>query len=85
MQKTILKIAVLLGLLSSHAFGQAKDQPNILFILVDDWGWTDLSSAGSKYYETPNIDLLRKEGLCAQPCFAHDGQVHAAPRYLHRR
>lgn len=63
MQKTILKIAVLLGLLPSHAFGQAKDQPNILFILVDDWGWTDLSSAGSKYYETPNIDRLRKEGM----------------------
>lgn len=40
-----------------------KDKPNILFILVDDWGWTDLSSAGSKYYETPNIDKLAKEGL----------------------
>lgn len=45
------------------ASGQTSDQPNILFILVDDWGWTDLSSAGSKYYETPNIDRLRKEGM----------------------
>jgi arylsulfatase A-like enzyme len=38
-------------------------KPNILFILVDDWGWTDLSSAGSKYYETPNIDRLASEGV----------------------
>ncbi len=38
-------------------------KPNILFIYVDDWGWTDLSSAGSKYYETPNIDKLATEGL----------------------
>jgi arylsulfatase A-like enzyme len=44
------------------AIGQEK-RPNILFILVDDWGWTDLSSAGSKYYETPNIDKLATQGL----------------------
>ncbi|CAG4994107.1 N-acetylgalactosamine-6-O-sulfatase [Dyadobacter sp. CECT 9275] len=44
--------------------GQPDDKkPNILFILVDDWGWTDLGVAGSKYYETPNIDKLASEGL----------------------
>ncbi|MBE9462802.1 sulfatase [Dyadobacter subterraneus] len=53
----------------NQVFGQVvssrkqNERPNILFILVDDWGWTDLSSAGSKYYETPNIDKLAKEGL----------------------
>lgn len=46
---------------SSYAEGPKK--PNILFIYVDDWGWTDLSSAGSKYYETPNIDKLASEGI----------------------
>ncbi|CAG5067720.1 N-acetylgalactosamine-6-O-sulfatase [Dyadobacter sp. CECT 9623] len=40
-----------------------QQKPNILFILVDDWGWTDLSSAGSKYYETPNIDRLAGQGM----------------------
>lgn len=45
------------------AQGTAEKKPNILFILVDDWGWTDLSLAGSKYYETPNIDQLGKDGL----------------------
>lgn len=34
------------------------EQPNVLFVIVDDWGASDLSFAGSKYYETPNIDQL---------------------------
>ncbi len=37
--------------------------PNILFIYVDDWGWKDLSLAGSRYYETPAIDNLAKRGI----------------------
>ena len=37
--------------------------PNIVFVLVDDLGWTDLSCQGSKYYETPNIDRLAAQGM----------------------
>ena len=33
-------------------------KPNILFIVVDDLGYADLSVTGSQYYETPNIDSL---------------------------
>lgn len=40
-----------------------KKKPNILFILIDDLGWADLSYAGSSFYETPNIDKLRSEGM----------------------
>lgn len=36
---------------------------NIVFILVDDLGWTDLACQGSKYYETPNIDRLASQGM----------------------
>ena len=39
-----------------------KSQPNILFILIDDMGWKDISYSGSMYYETPNIDKLAEEG-----------------------
>jgi len=38
-------------------------KPNIVFILIDDLGWRDLSCYGSKFYETPNIDKLQKEGI----------------------
>ena len=37
--------------------------PNIVFILADDLGYTDLGCYGSKYYETPNIDRLAAEGV----------------------
>ena len=37
--------------------------PNILLILTDDLGWRDLSSYGSTFYETPNIDRLASQGM----------------------
>lgn len=45
--------------------GLAKgaDQPNVLFILVDDLGWNDISCMGSDFYETPNIDRLSEQGI----------------------
>src|SRR5262245_46724357 len=43
--------------------GEAEKSPNIIFILADDLGWTDLGGLGSQYYETPNIDRLRAQGL----------------------
>ena len=41
----------------------AAEKPNVVFILADDLGWTDLGCQGSKYYETPNIDRLARAGL----------------------
>lgn len=37
--------------------------PNIVFIVVDDLGYTDLSCMGSAYYETPNIDRIAEKGV----------------------
>jgi hypothetical protein len=45
--------------------GYAADsqrKPNIIYILADDLGLTDLGAQGSQYYETPNIDKLAAEG-----------------------
>ena len=33
-------------------------QPNIVFIFMDDMGWRDLGCSGSTFYETPNIDQI---------------------------
>ena len=38
-------------------------KPNVVVILVDDLGWTDAVCYGSRYYETPNIDRLAREGV----------------------
>lgn len=38
-------------------------RPNVLFILADDFGNHDLSSTGSNFYETPNIDKIADEGM----------------------
>ena len=43
--------------------GAKKTAPNVVFILVDDLGWVDVGCYGSKYYETPNIDRLSREGM----------------------
>ncbi len=38
-------------------------RPNIIFILIDDMGWTDVCCYGSSFYETPNLDRLAREGM----------------------
>ena len=36
---------------------------NVILILVDDMGATDLACYGSRFYETPNIDKLAASGM----------------------
>ena len=40
-----------------------RQQLNVLLILVDDWGATDLGCGGSRFYETPNMDRLAANGM----------------------
>ena len=39
------------------------DRPNILFILIDDYGIKDVGIEGSSFYETPHIDALARGGM----------------------
>lgn len=39
------------------------DKPNIVLILTDDLGWTDLSCYGSKYFKTQNLDKMAVSGI----------------------
>lgn len=42
---------------------QRPAPPNIVLILIDDYGWTDTSYNGSTFYETPQIDRLARSGV----------------------
>ena len=39
------------------------EKPNIILILADDLGWSDLGCYGSEFYETPVLDRLAREGM----------------------
>ncbi len=46
-------------------------KPNIVFILIDDMGWKDVGFMGSRYYETPHIDQLAREGIVFTDAYAN--------------
>ncbi|WP_395784650.1 arylsulfatase [Aquirufa sp.] len=54
------KIHLLFMLLSAPLFAQKK--PNIVLILADDMGYSDIGLMGSEI-KTPNLDLLGKNGV----------------------
>ena len=57
---TILVLALGTSILAQ---AQAADRrPNILLVVADDMGWTDLGSYGSEI-ETPNLDSLAESGV----------------------
>jgi len=47
------------GILSATA----ATRPNVIVILVDDLGWTDLGCYGSPFHQTPHLDQLARDGL----------------------
>lgn len=60
-----LKVAIIVVLILGPRVlkAQKKQQPNIVFLLVDDMGYADVGCYGSSFYETPNIDALAREGM----------------------
>ena len=56
-------LALLSTLICQFAFAQTEDdRPNLLLIMVDDMGYTDIGAYGSEI-NTPVLDQLAKEGL----------------------
>ena len=42
---------------------QRQEKPNIIIIMADDMGYGDLSSYGSTFINTPNLDKMAAEGI----------------------
>ena len=64
----VTQVLSLLGffVLSFSSYAQlpkANRSPNIILILIDDFGWADLRCYGSTFHQTPNIDALARRGL----------------------
>ncbi len=56
-----LLVGLCVGALVTQA--RAAVRPNILIILADDLGWSDLGCYGADLHETPNIDRLAAQSV----------------------
>lgn len=68
LRKTMSTFVIIFGIFSlanlciNAGTASLQSQPNILFVLVDDLGWSDVSFHGSKI-KTPHVDKLASEGV----------------------
>jgi arylsulfatase A-like enzyme len=58
-----LSVPGAIGFASAEDAAKKTRQPNIVLIFADDLGWKDVGYNGTEFYETPNIDRFRKEGM----------------------
>ena len=69
----IVPLAITALILSSVSLGQSERQagprPNIVFILIDDLRWDELSITGHSFLKTPNIDRIGREGALFRNAF----------------
>jgi uncharacterized sulfatase len=64
--KTYSSFLFILVAVTLSTFGcstQSETPPNIVFILADDLGYSQIGCYGTDYYKTPNIDKLAGEGM----------------------
>ena len=61
MQRTVLAVVSALVLVSSVSAKEKK--PNIIYLMLDEWGYFESGHMGSKDLITPNIDQFAKDGM----------------------
>ena len=55
-------LASIIGTKTQLAQAMISEKPNIIIIMADDMGWSDIGCYGGEI-QTPNIDRLATEGL----------------------
>jgi arylsulfatase A len=65
-----LVLPSLAGLMISvtAALGHAAEQPNIIVIMADDFGYECLTANGGQSYQTPHLDRLAAAGMRFEQC-----------------
>src|SRR5690625_542664 len=58
------------GKISKSSATDTTQTPNIIFILVDDLGWSDLGFYGNAIHDTPHIDQLAERSLSFTNAYA---------------
>ncbi len=67
----LLLFTVVLLSCSNLKISKITSKPkNIVLIVADDLGWTDLACYGNKFIETPNLDALAKRGILFKNAYA---------------
>ena len=61
--KTLKYLSTLLVVFLFGCSKSTEKSPNIVFILTDDLAYADLSSYGSEFIETPNLDKMADDGV----------------------
>jgi arylsulfatase A len=59
----LLTLAACVALPAAAFAGINRARLNVVFIMVDDLGWSDLGCYGNGYYKTPSIDRLAADGM----------------------
>ena len=49
---------------------KSSETPNVIFILADDLGFSDIEAYGNQLISTPNINKLSKEGMSFTQVFS---------------
>ena len=63
MHYTLMKFPIPFSLfLFMSSFVDGQSRPNVIIVMADDMGWSDIGCYGSEI-ETPNLDRLAKNGL----------------------
>lgn len=62
MKRTVHSAIFILILFVCNNPGLAGSRPNILLVMADDMGWSDIGSFGSEI-DTPNLDTLAQSGV----------------------
>jgi len=57
------KLFISSAIMAISGYATSANRPNVVLIVVDDMGWTDLGCYGSDLYQTPAIDKMAKEGV----------------------
>ncbi len=61
-KKYLLLFAIIISCKAKQQSSKVE-KPNVVFILADDLGYSDISCMGSSFYETPNIDYIASQGM----------------------